>query len=96
MTQLSEHEQVVEDLRTENTRLATKVADLSQTKIARNMAHLLDQVGTPGVCNGCGTRIYWVVHRNGKKVPYTPQGFNHFINCPRAKKFRNPKRFIDE
>jgi len=88
MTQLTEHEQVVEDLRNENTRLQTQVAKLSTSKIAKNMAHLLNQVGTPGVCTGCGTQIIWVIHRNAKKVPYTAQGFNHFINCPRAKRFR--------
>ena len=43
-------------------------------------------------CRSCGRTIYWVVHKNGKKVPYTIDGQNHFANCPQADAFRRKKR----
>jgi hypothetical protein len=55
------------------------------------MARLLDLVGDPGTCKGCGKEIIWIVHKNGKRVPYTQAGLNHFIDCPFAEKFRRVK-----
>jgi hypothetical protein len=55
---------------------------------AEAMKRLIDLIGDPGICRGCGCRIYWVEHRNGKKVPYTSFGLNHFINCPEAARFK--------
>lgn len=52
------------------------------------MNRLLQSVGDKGECRGCRAVIYWVTHRNGKKVPYTPAGLNHFIDCPAAKDFK--------
>ena len=49
---------------------------------------LLQQIAAPGRCKGCGCAIFWVKHRNGKAVPYTPYGQNHFIDCPEAKEFK--------
>ena len=56
--------------------------------LAQNIKRLLNQVGEPGVCRGCGAPIWWVVHRNGKRAPYTEQGLNHFIDCTKAGQFR--------
>lgn len=53
-----------------------------------NIRLLLAQVGEPGKCRGCGADIYWVVHRNGKRAPYTPHGLNHFADCPAAQNFK--------
>ncbi len=53
-----------------------------------NIQNLLNQVGDPGKCRGCGKRIFWVIHRNDKKVPYTETGLNHFADCPAAKNFK--------
>lgn len=39
-------------------------------------------------CKACGTMLYWLLHNNGKQVPYTHEGVNHFIDCPRAPQFR--------
>lgn len=45
----------------------------------------------PGSCKGCGQPIFWLTHANGKKVPYTPQGLNHFVNCPSRDQFKKSK-----
>lgn len=49
--------------------------------------HLLRQVGEPGHCRGCGAPVYWVIHRNQKRVPYTMEGLNHFVNCEKREQF---------
>ncbi len=53
-----------------------------------NVAKLLAAVGQRGACRGCGREIWWLVHSNGKRAPYTRAGLNHFIDCPRAKEFK--------
>ena len=55
------------------------------------MKTLLGLIGDKGVCAGCKAEIYWVVHRNGKRTPYTPVGLNHFIDCPEAARFGHKK-----
>lgn len=42
----------------------------------------------PGMCGGCGAEIYWIIHRNGRRVPYTVRGLNHFVDCPAREDFR--------
>jgi len=49
---------------------------------------LVRPVGDRGKCKGCGKEIWWVKHRNGAKAPYTGEGINHFIDCPKAKRFK--------
>lgn len=49
---------------------------------------LLKNIGDPGTCRGCQAPIHWVRHKNGKVVPYTTDGLNHFIDCPAAKNFK--------
>jgi len=39
-------------------------------------------------CRGCGAIIYWIVTRNGKRMPVNPDGTSHFSTCPEAGKFR--------
>ncbi len=56
--------------------------------LVKNVAHLLKQIGEPALCSGCGVRIWFVRHLNGKRVPYTSSGLNHFADCPEAQKFR--------
>ncbi len=59
---------------------------------AAAMKKLLDLIGEPAICRGCSAPIYFVRHRNGKNVPYTSAGLNHFIDCPMAGDFaRKPK-----
>ena len=66
-------------------RLGNEVAALR-----KNMAILLRNIGDPGYCTGkaCRAEIFWLVHRNGKRTPYTQDGANHFIDCPDREQFR--------
>ena len=70
-----------EQLRAELTRLRL---------IAAAAEHLVEHVGEPNRCSApeCRAPIYWIVHRNGKRAPYNPDGTNHFITCPAVEKFR--------
>lgn len=53
------------------------------------MSDLLKNIGKLGTCSGCNAVIVWVLHRNGKHVPYTTEGLNHFVNCPFRERFGN-------
>jgi len=57
---------------------------------AAAMLRLLGKVGDVGACR-CRVQLYWVVHRNGKRAPYTSAGLNHFIDCTRADEFRRTR-----
>lgn len=66
---------------------------LNQLEVQRDrMRRLLHNVGEEGICKGCPARVIWVIHRNGKRTPYDPDGTNHFITCPEAERFRPPKK----
>lgn len=58
----------------------------------QRIQHLLEQIGEPGKCRGCGMDIYWVQHKNGKKAPYNLNGNNHFMDCPAAERFKRSTR----
>lgn len=45
-------------------------------------------LGDPARCKGCGATIWYIRHANGKHVPYTRDGLNHFADCPKAQRFR--------
>lgn len=49
---------------------------------------ILAATGRAAACKGCGAPIVWVTHQNGKRAPYTPEGLNHFVDCPQAQQFR--------
>lgn len=57
------------------------------------MRLLLNHGGKKGTCDGprCGATIYWVTHLNGKSVPYTAAGLNHFVDCPDRDRFKRAK-----
>jgi len=57
-------------------------------QLKQNITRLLQQVGVPGTCKGCGGSIRWVQHTNGKWAPYTKLGLNHFADCPVKEQFR--------
>lgn len=59
-----------------------------EINIQKNIEDLFLQIADRGKCRGCGAEIFWVTHKNGKKVPYTILGLNHFIDCPQAKRFK--------
>lgn len=52
------------------------------------LGSLLNHCGKPGLCQGCGASIWWLVNKNGRWAPYTRDGLNHFADCPRAEAFR--------
>lgn len=56
--------------------------------IKEHIKPLLTAIGDKSTCKGCGAEIYWIVHKNKKKVPYTVEGRNHFIDCPARDRFR--------
>lgn len=55
------------------------------------MLTLLMRIADRACCSApeCKAPIFWVNHANGKKVPYTEAGLNHFIDCPGRERFRN-------
>lgn len=55
------------------------------------MTALLTHVGQLGTCRGCNAPVVWVTHRNGKHVPYTMEGLNHFVDCPARTEFKGKK-----
>lgn len=57
-------------------------------ELKARIEQLLSHTGSWAQCKGCFKPIYWMVHNNGKKVPYTPEGLNHFADCPAAAQFR--------
>jgi uncharacterized protein with PIN domain len=58
--------------------------------IEDRMADLLNLAATyTRNCKACGVKLYFVAHpRNGKVAPYTVDGLNHFLTCPKAREFR--------
>jgi hypothetical protein len=50
-------------------------------RVQRAIADLLTLTADPGTCRHCGCEIFWVRHLNGKAVPYTIYGLNHFVEC---------------
>lgn len=60
--------------------------------LKKNIALLLNQIAESSHCKGCGVRIWWVTHRNGRKAPYTDTGMNHFIDCVAAAQFKKAVR----
>lgn len=56
------------------------------------MTALLKNVGQLGTCRGCNAPVVWVRHANNKPTPYTTEGLNHFVNCPKAGEFGKGKQ----
>jgi hypothetical protein len=71
-------------------RIAAGAAMIRELELRIQM--ILQHVGDKGVCKGCGRDIWWVKHKNGKAVPYTWEGLNHFIDCPKANEFKKKEK----
>lgn len=56
--------------------------------LLQRIRDLLFAVGDLARCKGCGAQIVWVKHKDGKAVPYTTEGLNHFRDCPARDQFR--------
>ena len=61
---------------------------MTHEEAIERIAALLKNAGQLAKCRGCGADIYWVRHANGVRAPYTPEGLNHFADCPAAGTFR--------
>ena len=42
-------------------------------------------------CRACGIEIAFITNENGKTIPVTREGINHFIDCPQRDRFRKKK-----
>jgi len=40
-------------------------------------------------CRSCGKEITFIINENGKNIPVTKEGNNHFIDCPARAQFRS-------
>jgi len=49
---------------------------------------LLKLIVDSTACGGCGLKIYWIVTKNGKKMPVNPDGEPHHATCPKVEDFR--------
>lgn len=45
-------------------------------------------------CRACGKEITFIINENGRNIPITKEGNNHFIDCPARDRFR--KREVKE
>lgn len=57
-------------------------------ELKKRIEAILSNTGSWSQCKGCYKPIYWMVHNNGKKVPYTPEGLIHFVDCPVREQFK--------
>lgn len=51
----------------------------------------LGMLSEEGRCRDCARPIWWVVTRNGRRMPVTDELLSHFADCPAASKFRQPR-----
>lgn len=49
---------------------------------------VLKVCGEPAKCSGCNSTIYWLKSKNGRSIPFDPEGHAHFTTCPHADQFR--------
>ncbi len=69
-----------------------QVAEPNLPTIEKRMATLLMLIAEEvRPCKGCGQQLAFVKHKNGKLAPYTIEGLNHFLDCPKAEEFRRQK-----
>lgn len=59
--------------------------------LLQRIRDLVTTLGDASACRSCQRPIVWLQHRNGKRVPYTYEGINHFADCPAAGQFRKPR-----
>lgn len=54
-----------------------------------NIQTLMKTIGAqPGCCRACGVPLWWVKTKNGSSAPFTGAALNHFVDCPKAERFR--------
>ena len=84
----------------ENETLRQKLADTTAEldRARANITALLRKVGgTPTRCRGCSAEITFLWHYASQRLtPYNPDGVNHFLTCPYAKRFKEKKQHATE
>jgi len=68
---------------TEFARLRERVPELERNILA--ILRMLAVLVRP--CKACGATIYFVLGREGSKIPYTADGENHYKNCTQPNRF---------
>lgn len=62
---------------------------LAASFYVRRIEDLMRHLGFDrSACKACKAPIYWVIHANGKRVPYDTHLRNHFSSCKQADAFR--------
>ena len=59
----------------------------------QKLSDLLKLIGNPATCGssvtpGCGSPIWWVVTKAGRRLCVNPDGIPHWATCPKAREFR--------
>lgn len=52
---------------------------------------LMEIIGNPSTCRGCGDPIWWITTKYKKAMPLNNDLTLHFASCPEARKFRKKK-----
>lgn len=81
-----EKDQIDDDMMTEAKKLAAKFYRQRFEELFRHLGFDASK------CKACKRTIFWVKHANGKNVPYTIDGQNHFADCSQADAFRKGKK----
>jgi hypothetical protein len=61
-------------------------------QIGEAVAGLLEMVGKPATCRGCGVAIWFVKLPSDKLCPFDRNGLSHFVTCEHAAEFRKEPR----
>lgn len=57
-----------------------------------NIEKLAEHLGwDESSCKSCKRRIWWTKNKNGKAVPISLDGLNHFADCPSANQHRSKR-----
>ena len=57
-------------------------------RLRRNIGRLLVNIADGDFCTGCRRQIFWLIHKNGVRTPYDPDGTNHFATCEKREQFK--------
>ncbi len=69
---------------------AAEPAEKEIARLSKNITRLLVNIGDGDFCTGCRRQIFWLIHKNGVRTPYDPDGTNHFATCPEREQFKRP------
>ena len=67
---------------------AADPAEKETARLRKNIGRLLVNIADGDFCTGCRRQIFWVIHKNGVRTPYNPDGVNHFVTCEKREQFK--------